>query len=422
MESKLKVVWICHFSDAKTRVHIRFSRFYFKRIIKILLGKPADKWIDFAVWNSNAIKQFESFKDIELTIIFPHQGIKGKSQRFVINGINYVCFRSEDDHFWPYFKKRFLYKPNLYFFKNREFVRNTIEELKPDIVHVIGAENPYYSITVLEIPKTIPSIMSLQTLLSDPDFVSNYPITKDEYLFRAGIEAEVIRHCRYIGTTITKFRDIIRRDIKPDAIFLDTRLAVGVEIDDTTSEKQFDFVYFAGNINKAADYAVEAFAIAYTYNPQLTLNISGYYSEDYKHFLDNRIAELGIKNNVFITGEKDSHDDVLNQIKKSKFALLPLKIDIISSTIREAMACGLPVITTKTPATPSLNDEYESVLISEIGDYKGMADNMIRLVNDLEFEEKLRENGFKTVNKMYNNNIMMNTMKDAYYRIYNKQI
>lgn len=420
MESKLKVVWVCHFSDAKTRAHIRFSRFYFKRILKIILGKPAEKWIDFAVWNSNAIKQFESFKDIELTIIFPHQGIKGKSQRFVIDGINYVCFRSEDDHFWPYFKKRFLNKPNLHFFKNREFVRNTIEELKPDIVHVIGAENPYYSITVLEIPKNIPSIVSLQTLLSDPDFFSNYPISKSDYDFRSSIEKDVIRHCNYIGSKIEKFRATIIRDIKADAVFLDTRLAVGVEIDERVTEKIYDFVYFAGNINKAADHAIEAFAIAHKVNPSLTLNISGYYSESYKAQLDKRISKLGVQESIFFTGEKASHDEVISQIKKSKYALLPLKIDVLSSTIREAMACGLPVITTRTPDTPLLNKECECVLLSEVGDYKGMADNMIRLVDNKEYGDLLRKNGYAVVKKLYDNKTFMEELKATYFSIINK--
>lgn len=421
MESKLKVVWICHFSDAKTRAHIRFSRFYFKRIIKLLLGKPDNKWIDFAVWNSNAIKQFESFKDIELTIIFPHQGIKGRSQRFVINSIYYVCFRSEDDHFWPYFKNRFLNKPCLHFFKNREFVRNTIEELKPDIVHVVGAENPYYSITALDIPKAIPSIVSLQTLLSDPDFFSNYPISKSDYEYRSSIEKDVIRHCDYLGTTIAKYRSTINRDIKPNAVFLNTRLAVGVDVDERATEKIYDFVYFAGNINKAADYAIEAFAIAHKKKSSLSLNISGYFSESYKAQLDKRLAELGIQKCVFFSGEKESHDEVLRQIKKSRYALLPLKVDMISSTIREAMACGLPVLTTRTPDTPSLNKECECVLISEIGDFKGMADNMIRLIDNKEYGELLRKNGYAIVKKLYDNKKFMEDLKVAYYRISKKR-
>ncbi len=421
-DNRLKVAWICHFSDEKTRACLKFCKFDFKTVIKRIIGKPVGKWVDYAVWNTNGIKEFEKYKDIELTVIFPHKGIEGKSQRFTLNGVSYICFRSENDNFISLIKNRIFGITNCRYLRNRRFVENIIKEIDPDIVHVIGAENPYYSITALNIPKGIPSIVSLQTLMSDPDFCSNYPITKKDYEYRSGIEAEVIKKCDYIGTTISKYRDIIKRDIKPDAHFLDTCLAVGVDIDDTIVKKQYDFVYFAGNINKAADHAIEAFAIAQRKVPSLSINISGYCSEDYKKVLDNRIKELGIENNVFFTGAKESHEEVLSQIKKSKYAILPLKIDLVSGTIREAMACGLPVVTTRTPETPVLNEKRESVLLSEIGDYQGMAANMIRLVDDDHYAEQIRNNGFETVRERYCNNIFMNDLRKAYFMVLGSDI
>ena len=378
---------------------------------------PPHKWTDYAVWNANAIKEFEKFNDVELTVVFPHQGIKGRSQNFSLNGVNYICFRSEDDNIISFIKNRFFKNTNNRYLKNRRFVIDVIKEIKPDIVHIIGAENPYYSIAALDVPNEIPCIISLQTLMSDPDFFSNYPISKNEYLYRSGIEAEVIKKCDYICTTVVKFRDIIKKILKPNAVFLDVSLAVGVDIDDSEYKKEYDFVYFAGNINKAADHAIEAFALALKSNPRITLNISGYYSDDYKLFLDNRIKELNIENNVIFTGEKESHDEVLRQIKKSKFALLPLKIDLISGTIREAMACGLPVVTTRTPGTPVLNEKRESVLISDIGDYQGMADNMIRLIEDEQYAIQIKKNGFQTIRERYQNYKIMCDLKNVYYTI-----
>lgn len=378
---------------------------------------PVHKWTDYAVWNSNAIKEFEKFDDVELTVVFPHQGIKGQSQKFTLNGVNYICFRSEDDNIISFVKKLFFKKTNCRYFKNRRFVTDVIKDVKPDIVHVVGAENPYYSIAALDIPSEIPSIISLQTLMSDPEFFSNYPISKNEYLYRSGVEAEIIKKCNYIATIVVKFRDIIKKNLKSDAVFLDVGLAVGIDIDDSEYEKEYDFVYFAGNINKAADHAIEAFALALKSNPRITLNISGYYSDDYKLFLDNRIKELNIENNVIFTGEKESHDEVLRQIKKSRFALLPLKIDLISGTIREAMACGLPVVTTRTPGTPTLNEKRESVLISDIGDYQGMADNMIRLIEDEHYAIQIRKNGFQTIRERYQNYKIMNDLKNIYHTI-----
>ena len=417
MEEKLKVAWICHFSNKEVQSHIEFDRFYFAKIIKRLFLKKYDFIGDFAVWNTNAIRQFEKYDDIDLTVIFPYKGIKPKVQRFNINGIHYIAFRSEDDYLYPFFKKKLIKCINSNYNKNRKYIASFIKTIKPDIVHIIGAENPYYSIAALDIPDEIPSVVSLQTLMSDPDFLSNYPIGKALYDYRADLEKQIICKCDFIGSRVELFRSIVWSQIKKDAVFLNISLAVGVDIDESPCEKEYDFVYFAANISKACDYAIETFALACKKHPGITLNVSGSYSPEYKDKLDARLKELGIQDRVFFTGPKASHNDVLAQIKKSKYALLPLKIDLISGTIREAMACGLPVVTTITSATPMLNEERESVLLSEKGDYQAMAENMLRLVEYDTFASLIRNNAIKTVQERYSNDTFMLLWRKAYHEI-----
>lgn len=417
MEKKIKVVWLCHFSDKKTRCNLTFSRFYYHRIIRWILRKNTNIYVDFASWITNAIKVFESFDDIDLTIVFPHIGIKGKSQRFDINGIHYIAFRSETDYFLPYIKERIFGKPEKSFKKNRVLISSVIKEVEPDIVHIIGAENSYYSIAALDIPNTIPSIISLQTLLSMPEFMGNYPVTKQWYEFHSQLEKDIIKKCTYVGSTSKLFTDFVRSNMCPEAVILKMPLAVGVEIELSYSKKEYDFVYFAANISKAADYAIEAFALAYKQRPDLTLNISGSYSVDFKNWIDKRAEELGISDAVFISGGKSTHEEVIKQIKKSKYALLPLKVDLISGTIREAIACGLPVVSTITPATPVLNRDRESVLLSEKGDFQAMADNMLRLVNDDSFASRIRENAIVTVREKYSNEHFMQQWQKAYHEV-----
>ena len=417
MEGKIKVVWICHFSNSDVRKLIRIDKEYYRKILCLLKRRPCSFWNDFAMWNTNAIKQFEKYNDIDLTVVFPYLGIKGKVQRFDNNNIHFVAFRSEDDNFSSFIKSRLCKNYTCTYSKNRSVIASVIKEIHPDIVHIMGAENPYYSIAALDVPEEIPSIVTLQTLMSDPDFLANYPISKASYEYRSGLEKKVIRKCHYIGSRVERFRSIVRSQIKKDAVFLNISLAVGVDIDEHPCEKEFDFVYFAANISKACDYAIEAFALANKQHPGLTLNVSGSYQADFKARLESRLQELGIWEQVQFTGPKASHDDVLSQIKKSRFALLPLKVDMISGTIREAMACGLPVVTTITPVTPELNEARESVLLSEKGDYQAMADNMIRLVDDESFASQIRNNAIETIREKYSNESFMQTWRKAYHEI-----
>ena len=104
-------------------------------------------------------------------------------------------------------------------------------------------------------------------------------------------------------------------------------------------------------------------------------------------------------------------------MRKARFAVLPLKIDYISGTIREAMANGIPVVTTITPGTPMLNEIRESVILSEKGDYSAMAKNMFLLMEDESFVNKISQNAAITVKEILNNTTEMRHWVDIYRAI-----
>lgn len=415
-KEKLKVVWICQFSNKQVREHIKYSRTYYKKLYGFNVNL-CHNFKEYAIWNTNAIREFEKFDDICLTVIFPHSGISGNQQHFSINGVNYICFRPEDDNLCAFFKRRLTGKWEWEYKKHRRIVSQLLDEIQPDIVHLIGAEIPAYSVTLLDCPQTIPTITSLQTLMSTSDFKDNYPISEDAYEQRSRIEQMVIKRSDYIALRAENIRKVIKQDIKPDAIFLQMTLAVGIEINTKRDTIGYDFVYFANDVSKAGDDAIEAFAIACKKRPELRLNISGSCSDAFRKKMDVRLQELGVVQNVVFTGPKETHAEVLKQIKHSRFAVLPLKVDLISCTIREAMACGLPVVTTVTPATPSLNSERESILLSEKGDYQAMAENMLRLIDDETLAQKLRQNALVTIAEHYSNGAFMKKWRKAYYEI-----
>lgn len=410
---KLKVVMLCHFSNELVRKHLKYGSGILESVVRRILHKPLVQ-ADFAQWNTNAIKEMEKFTDeVELHVISPGYYMRDRESVFVENGVHYYFFKDERTLFTQ-FKNKILKHYRVSYSKNRAYISKKITEIKPDIIHVIGAENPNYSIVALDIPKEIPHIVQLQTLMLDPDFKKAYPINTESYEYRAGLERQIIENADYVGTVAVKFRKILNADVTLKHPILGTNLALTEPIDFSYEKKEFDFVYFAANISKAVDYAIESFAIAHRAFPTATLDIVGDYAIDYKKKLDERIAELGIQNSVTFEGKQVTHDDVIRQIKKSRFALLPLKIDLISGTVRESMANGLPVVTTITPATPKLNEKRESVLLSPIGDHQAMADNMLKLLNDEKYAEVIRENAGITVSERVNNEQVIRKWIAAY--------
>lgn len=409
---KIKVVWICHLSNEEIRKSLHFRKEYTSFLKKTILS-------DYAKWNTNAINEFKKFKDVELHIISPHALLPSKIQEFVKNEVHYHMFRSEDDSFFFKLMRKFLkgkYRTPDYA-ENIKKIVSIVDVIKPDLIHVIGAENPLYSSAALSMPNDIPLIVALQTLMISPDFFANYHISKDIYDYRSGIERKVLQRADYISCRGQKFVDVLRNEFGTDVKILDMPLVVGEKVNTSECKKEYDFVYFAKDIEKAADWAIEAFALAQKKKNGITMNIIGCYMQKTKFALDKRLEELGIADKVTFSGSLPTHEDVIRQVRKSKFAVLPLKVDMVSGTIREAMANGLPVVTTITPATPKLNETRESLLISEKGNHKAMAENMSALLNCEELAEKLRTNAYITIKEKYDNETIAKSWRDAYFAI-----
>ncbi len=389
----MKVLWICHFSNPQVREKLNLTVSFIEALARKLLKIPQKQWNDFAAWITNGIEEFEKFDDIELHVVSPHYGIKKRIDSFELNGIFYHFFKPDDDSIIKKMRRYISKNIESDYEGNRKAISNLIESINPDVIHMYGAENPYYSISALDIDlRKYPLMVSLQTLMSDSGFLENYAIDNRSYNFRSSIEQKIIKRIDYIGSSVQKYRQIIWSSSNPKAIFFKTYLAVEEKVDIINMDKKYDFVFFAASINKHADIAVEAFALASKTIPGLTLNIIGGTPEPFTGELKARINELGIANCVFFSGMLPTHQDVLKQIQLSRFAILPLKVDGVSGTIREAMFAGIPIVSTITRSTPDLNVNRESLLLSKQGDSEGMAFNMVRLVQSPELAFRLRSN------------------------------
>ena len=387
-------------------------------IVELLIRKYLKKhksWKDFAKWISNGIKEFEKFNDIELHVVSPHYGIKKRINSFELNGIFYHFFKPDDDSIIKKIRKSISKNIESDYEGNRKVISSLIESINPDVIHMYGAENPYYSISALDIDLSkYPLMVSLQTLMSDSVFLKNYPIDNRSYNFRSSIEQKIIKRIDYIGSSVQKYRQVIWSSFNPKAIFFKTYLAVEEKVDIINMDKKYDFVFFAANISKAVDYAIEAFALAKRKHDNITLHVIGDYDDSLMAEIKQQLERIGILEGIDFTGKLPTYNDVINEIRKARFALIPLKVDMISGTVRESMANGLPVITTITPLTPELNSRRDSVLLSEKGDFQTMADNMCRLIEDDMLVETLKENGYLTVREMYDNNHAMKVWKNYY--------
>lgn len=397
---KLKVVWITHFSNQEIRNNMPLSKMPIYNFLKKISKKPKYKYSDFAPWVTNLIKEFKNFDDVELHIIAPHRGLKPLRYDFVLDGIHYHFFRPYLSLILSQLSKRLFKNKKRKFIINRLIVKNYIKKINPDLVNLIGSENPYYSITALDINNK-PVYISAQTVYTNP----LRKIYSDSCIkLNWDIELKLHKKFKYFGCSGRMHRDLILKNNSEAIIF---KMFFPLEKPPRVKElpKEYDFVFFAAGVTKkkGIEDAIDALAIVKKHKPDVTLNVSGRCNAAYKKLLLEKIAQLDLQDNVIFNDYFPVHADMHQNLKKSRFALLPIKLDVIPGTVLESILLDLPVVTYKTTGTPYLNRDGESVLFSEINDIESLAENMLKLMNSHALAEKLKVNAKKFVESEFDN-------------------
>jgi hypothetical protein len=196
MAERIKVIWICSVSNQMLRSHLDLGLPYWHRFVKKVFNKKDEPAaIDYGVWNSNALEEFDKIEDIDLHVIFVHPDMSKKEQRFKSGRINYYAVNAGDASLLRFFKTHIRGK-NISYKSTWTHIASIVNEVKPDIVHLMGAENPPYSLSVLKLPITIPLIVQLQTLLHDPSTAIANEVLPDKRIF----EYKVLQRANYIGS------------------------------------------------------------------------------------------------------------------------------------------------------------------------------------------------------------------------------
>ena len=389
MIDKIKVAMICHFSNADVRDNLHLDNRRLYSFMRALLRMPTKKnsYGDIAPWDTSLINFFKERDDIELFVISAHSGLKRRVVSFVDKGVNYNFVRCEmanmlkrivpSDDFWR--KMNPMTKD----------VHRLVHQMQPDIVLLVGAENAYYSSTVLGLTD-YPVYTLCQTIYNNPERAAYSKINSKN----ATTEMAIFKEHKYFGVYCKMHYDLLRQ-IAPDAnIFKFGFPSRGGGVEPTPTDKKYDFVNFALGMSSKKGFpdTIEATAIVKEKYPSVKVNLVGGGSEEIKAELSAMAERLGVKDNIVFTPFFEKHSELLLHIQKSRFALLPCKMDNTSGTMTQAMQLGLPIVVYKTSGTPAFNREKQCALIAENGDVQDLASQMLKLMDSPELADVLRLN------------------------------
>lgn len=124
--------------------------------------------------------------------------------------------------------------------------------------------------------------------------------------------------------------------------------------------------------------------------------------------------ELGISDKVIFFGNSNDIDQIL---KYSDLFLLPSETESFGLAALEAMAFGVPVISSNSGGIPEVNENGISGYLSNVGDVDDMSKNAISILKSNEIHQQFKTAAFEVAKKYDILNIL-----PLYENLYNKAI
>lgn len=265
----------------------------------------------------------------------------------------------------------------------------------PDLIHVhtefgCGLEGVF-----LGRWRKVPIIGTFHTFFAEPDYLKQFHIPNFAFTRKAMWKYSVtfFNRCSHIVSPSRSVRDhLVARGLTTTA----TVLSNGIErvtlrpaeeiaaFRNSLGIDDFSFIYI-GRISpeKSILVALEAFKRVLQANPKAKFVIVGNGPAD--ESIDNKIVELGIGASMIRTGRIER-----NRLMKENYPLLGDVFVTASKTenqpvsMLEAMAFGLPMVAPRAKGIPELIDDGDNGILFEPDDVEGMANAMIRFMNDKE--------------------------------------
>lgn len=394
-DKRLKVAWICHFTN--------------KDVQDIL--KPWKRIREMAPWIPSLAKVLEDQDGIDLHIVSPHEYICGYKQ-FILRGVHYHFFNAHIPFWgrhWPGFFK-FDYWSDFTF--NKLKVKRIIKKINPDIIHLQGAENAYYSSTIFQFTDKHPIIVTLQ------GFLHIIADKKESLQVRKRIECEldIYNKCKHFGVRTETMGKVVK-DLNPNAVLHWHGYGIKIALQDKNiyKKKKYDLVFFARiSQSKGIEDLLKAVSVLKNQIENISLLIMGSVSNDYLTKLKEFCRTLGIEKNITWAGFLPSQADVHEAASAAKISVLPVQYDMIPGTIIESMLLKIPVVAYNVGSIHEVNKKEEVISLVDKDDIDGLADAIMILLNDEKLYAERAEKGYERAVEMLDNSHVFDDLLKAY--------
>src|SRR6266849_3477225 len=130
--------------------------------------------------------------------------------------------------------------------------------------------------------------------------------------------------------------------------------------------------------------------------------------------LECMVTELGIQDSVEFLGART---DIIDLLQHSWGFILPSRREGMSNALLEAMACGLPCISTRVSGSEDIISDGVNGLLVEPDQPAEMAQALCRIIKDADLAQRLGQNGRATVLREYQLSAVVEQCLQLYHRL-----
>lgn len=380
---------LCHFSND---------------VITDLLGVNSRR--EFAPWIYEFILLFANDKNYELNIIAPHSAVW--SYRRVVFSES-VMF-----HFIPDYKIRGLGELNnrinryVNYSLHRWRICKICDTINPSLIHLFGAENPYYGLAALDLLNKYPVVVTIQGVVNH---VREKGVMID---YRKRVEVKIIERVHHFGVRDKDMIEFIQAH-NSKAILHHHEIPIKHVKSDIIPEGTYDLIFFARVVkSKGIEDFIEIVKLLSNERPSIKAAVIGGGDKIYVDYIIEKIKDLGISENIRWVGVLDTIDQVHRHVVGSRLVVLPTYADTIPGTILESFQLGVPVIAYAVGGIPSLNLSRESIALIEKGDINKLALRSMELLNDDVKRNTLGKNAKETFTERWGSNKLLEQFVGMY--------
>ena len=302
---------------------------------------------------------------------------------------------------------------------------NAVEEFSPDLVHVWGTEYFWGMLTARKLINRV-ALLEIQGLIYTIAKVFHGGLTAKEQLACVGLkeilrqstiwqnqrrfgawgvfEKEIIAQHHYI-TVQSKWVEAQVKAVNPVCtIFENDRLLrepfYSAETWQYSGKHQVFCSAAYSSPFKGLHVAIRAVAILKNRFPNIRLRIAGAHQKEglrqdgYIAWVVREVKRLGVRSNVNWLGPLNA-SQIVSEMQASSVMVIPSFIESYSTSMKEAMLVGTPVVATYTGGLPSLAKDETSALFFSIGDEAMCAYQLERVLTDRELATQLSEQSRK---------------------------